>query len=384
MIRRARVLAAAAVLAPVAALAAATLPAASPAPGPSAEAAPALTAARGPLILGHRGAPGYRPEHTEGSYELAVRMGADFIEPDLVPTKDGQLVVRHENEIGGTTDVASHPEFANRKTTKTVDGTKITGWFTEDFTLAELKTLRAAERLPDIRQHNTLYNGRYQVLTLQEVIDLAKRFTREYHRKIGIVPETKHPTYFRSIGLPLENTLIATLKRNHFDQGGRTVVQSFEPSSLRILHRALPHVTVLQCISNTGSPYDTTATGSGPTFADMTKPAGLKTVREYADWIGPEKTLVIPPKADGSLGTPVHSSPTRTARGSRSSRTPSATRTSSCRPTCATAPSPVTTGTCSRSMRRTSRRASTACSATTPTPPTAPARTSSASAPDRR
>ncbi|MCP2339472.1 glycerophosphodiester phosphodiesterase [Actinomadura rupiterrae] len=304
MIRRARVLAAAAVLAPVAALAAATLPAASPAPGPSAEAAPALTAARGPLILGHRGAPGYRPEHTEGSYELAVRMGADFIEPDLVPTKDGQLVVRHENEIGGTTDVASHPEFANRKTTKTVDGTKITGWFTEDFTLAELKTLRAAERLPDIRQHNTLYNGRYQVLTLQEVIDLAKRFTREYHRKIGIVPETKHPTYFRSIGLPLENTLIATLKRNHFDQGGRTVVQSFEPSSLRILHRALPHVTVLQCISNTGSPYDTTATGSGPTFADMTKPAGLKTVREYADWIGPEKTLVIPPKADGSLGTP--------------------------------------------------------------------------------
>ncbi|MFC4909969.1 glycerophosphodiester phosphodiesterase [Actinomadura gamaensis] len=304
MIRRARAFAAVAVLAPATAIAVAVLPSASPAPAPSAQAEPALTAVRGPLIIGHRGAPGYRPEHTEGSYELAVRMGADFIEPDLVPTKDGQLVVRHENEIGGTTDVAAHPEFASRKTTKTVDGTKITGWFTEDFTLAELKTLHAAERLPAIRQHNTLYNGRYRVLTLQEVIDLAKRFTREYHRKIGIVPETKHPTYFRSIGLPLEDRLVATLKRNGFDRGGRTVVQSFEPSSLRLLHKALPHVTVLQCVSNSGSPYDTTATGHGPTFADMTTPAGLKTVRAYADWIGPEKTLVIPPKPDGSLGTP--------------------------------------------------------------------------------
>ncbi|MEV4256300.1 glycerophosphodiester phosphodiesterase [Spirillospora sp. NPDC049652] len=256
------------------------------------------------MIIGHRGASGYRPEHTEGSYELAVRMGADFIEPDLVASKDGQLVVRHENEIGGTTDVASHPEFAGRRTTKTVDGTKITGWFTEDFTLAELKTLRAVERLPAVRQHNTLYDGRYRLLTLQEVIDLAKRFTREYHRRIGIVPETKHPTYFRSIGLPLENTLAATLRRNGFDRGGRTVVQSFEPTSLQLLHKALPHVTVLQCLSASGSPYDTTANGHGPTYAEMVKPEGLRTVRTYADWIGPEKTMVIPARADGSLGTP--------------------------------------------------------------------------------
>ncbi|MFC5181285.1 glycerophosphodiester phosphodiesterase [Actinomadura harenae] len=305
MIRRARALAtAAAVLVPAAALAVTTLPAASPSTATSAQAEPALTAARGPLIIGHRGASGYRPEHTEGSYELAVRMGADFIEPDLVATKDGQLVVRHENEIGGTTDVASHPEFAGRKTTKTVDGTKITGWFTEDFTLAEIKTLRAVERLPDIRQRNTLYNGRYQVLTLQEVIDLAKRFTREYHRRIGIVPETKHPTYFRSIGLPLENTVVATIKRNGFDKGGRTVVQSFEPTSLQQLHKALPHVTVLQCMSASGSPYDTVATGHGPTFGEMAKPEGLKAVRSYADWIGPEKSMVVPPTADGSLGTP--------------------------------------------------------------------------------
>ncbi|KAB2344366.1 glycerophosphodiester phosphodiesterase [Actinomadura rudentiformis] len=272
----------------------------------SAEAAPAGngTSARGPLVLGHRGASGYRPEHTLASYELAVQMGADYIEPDLVPTKDGQLVARHENEIGGTTDVAKRPEFAGRKTTKTIDGAKVTGWFTEDFTLAELKSLRAAERLPAIRQENTLYDGRYQMPTLQEVIDLAKRLSRKHDRRVGIFPETKHPTYFRSIGLPLEPAVIRTLKRNGLDhRDGRAIVQSFEPTSLQTLTKSL-RVPALQAISAAGAPYDTIANGKGPTYAQMITPGGLKQVRTYADWIGPEKNLVIPRKADGSLGTP--------------------------------------------------------------------------------
>src|SRR6201999_2894822 len=157
-----------------------------------------------PLVVGHRGASGYRPEHTLGSYALAARRGADYIDPALVITKDGVLVARHEPEIGGTTDVADHPEFAARKATKTLDGVTVTGWWAEDFTLAELKTLRAKERIPEIRQRNTLYDGRYQVPTFQEVIDLSRKLSKELGRPIGIYPETKHPTYFRQLGLPLE------------------------------------------------------------------------------------------------------------------------------------------------------------------------------------
>ena len=165
-----------------------------------------------PLVIGHRGASGHRPEHTLASYELAARMGADYIEPDLVATKDGVLVARHENEISGTTDVAEHPEFAARKTTKVIDGATITGWFTEDFTLAELRALRAKERIPQLRQRNTIYDGRYRVPTFDGVIWLAKRLTRELGRPIGIYPETKHPSYFQSIGLALEDPLVAALR----------------------------------------------------------------------------------------------------------------------------------------------------------------------------
>src|SRR5262245_25194234 len=163
-----------------------------------------------PLVIGHRGASGYRPEHTLASYQLAIDLGADFIEPDLVSTKDHVLVARHENDISGTTDVASHPEFASRRTTKVVDGVTITGWFTEDFTLAELKTLRAVERLPDLRPNNTVFNGLYQIPTFQEVIDVAKR------NHVGIYPETKHPSYFDSIGLSLEEPLVQTLNANGY------------------------------------------------------------------------------------------------------------------------------------------------------------------------
>lgn len=207
-------------------LAAAATPVAAAAP---AHAAPSSRG--GPLVIGHRGAAGWRPEHTAAAYTYGVQVGADWIEPDLVATKDHVLVVRHENDISQTTDVADHPEFAGRRTTKTVDGKAVTGWFTEDFTLAELKTLRAVERLPDVRNRNTVFDGREEVLTFQEVVDLARRLSRTYGRTVAVFPETKHPTYFRSIGLELEPELIRLIRRNRL--GPREcVVQSFEPTSL--------------------------------------------------------------------------------------------------------------------------------------------------------
>jgi glycerophosphoryl diester phosphodiesterase len=256
---------------------------------------------RMPLVIGHRGASGYRPEHTLAAYELAARMGADYIEPDLVPTKDGVLVTRHENEISGTTNVAAHPEFAARKTTKTVDGVPLTGWFTEDFTLAELKTLRAVERIPALRPRNTLYNGRYQVPTLQEVIDLARRLSVELHREIGIYPETKHPTYFRSIGLPLEPALVQTLTRNGLNRpGARVFVQSFEVGNLRGL-RSQMRVPLVQLIAASGAPYDFVAAGDPRTYDDLITTAGLREIASYADGIGPDKNRVVPRDADGFL-----------------------------------------------------------------------------------
>jgi glycerophosphoryl diester phosphodiesterase len=163
-----------------------------------------------PLVIGHRGASGYRPEHTLAAYKLAIEMGADYIEPDLVSTQDGVLVARHENEIGATTNVESHPEFADRRETKTIDGVSITGWFTEDFTLAELKTLRAEERIPQLRPANQAFDGLEQIPTLQEVIDLAQE------HDVGIYPETKHPTYFDGISLSLEEPLVETLNQNGY------------------------------------------------------------------------------------------------------------------------------------------------------------------------
>jgi glycerophosphoryl diester phosphodiesterase len=188
------------------------------------------------LVIGHRGAAGYRPEHTLASYELAARMGADFMEPDVVITKDGVLVCRHEPEIGGTTDVSAHPEFADRKTTKTLDGVATTGWFAEDFTLAELRTLRAIERLPAIRQENTMYDGRFPIPTLQEALNLRRDLSRRLGRELGIYPETKHPTYFQKAGLPLESKLLGLLRRNGLNRPDAPVfVQSFETTNLQQL-----------------------------------------------------------------------------------------------------------------------------------------------------
>jgi glycerophosphoryl diester phosphodiesterase len=264
-------------------------------------AAGAATAAQRParpLVIGHRGAPAYRPEHTLASYRLAIAMGADYIEPDLVSTKDHQLVVRHENDITDTTDVATHPEFASRRTTRVIDGVSHTGWFTEDFTLAELRTLRAVERLPDIRPANTAFNGLFPIPTLQEVIDLAKR------EHVGIYPETKHPTYFDSIGLSLEEPLVAALKRNGLDRrNAKVFVQSFETRNLRELDR-MTKVPLVQLIDATGAPFDLVAAGDPRTYADLVTPAGLKEIATYADGIGPDKSRIVPVDATGHLTTP--------------------------------------------------------------------------------
>ncbi|WP_405872723.1 glycerophosphodiester phosphodiesterase family protein [Streptomyces sp. NBC_00005] len=267
-------------------LAAAATPVAAAVPAHAAEKTPD---SRGPLVIGHRGAAGWRPEHTAAAYTYGAQTGADWIEPDLVPTQDGVLVVRHENEISQTTDVASHSEFAARRTTKTVDGNQVTGWFTEDFTLAELKTLRAVERLPLVRNRNTVFDGRYQVLTFQEVVDLARKLSRTHGRTIAVFPETKHPTYFRSIGLELEPKLASAVRRNRL--GPREcVIQSFEPTSLqRMTGLGVP---LWQALGTTGGPYDLVSSGDPTTYADMMTPAGLAGIARYADWIGPDKSSV--------------------------------------------------------------------------------------------
>jgi glycerophosphoryl diester phosphodiesterase len=259
-------------------------------------------AAGGPLIYGHRGSAGYRPEHTLASYSLAARLGADYIEPDLVSTKDGALVARHEPAIGGTTNVASHPEFASRRTTKVIDGITFRDeWFTEDFTLAELKTLRAKERLPAIRQRNTIYDGRYTILTFQQVIKLRDRLSRELHRKIGLIPELKHSTYFRSLGLGLEEPFTRTLRRNGIaNRAGKVTVQSFEVGNLKRLNRELPGVPLVQLFdAKATKPGDVLATGGTTTYGDMATPAGLRAVAKYADITGPPKDYIVPRDATG-------------------------------------------------------------------------------------
>src|SRR3954451_21746160 len=260
-------------------------------------AAAAQRAAR-PIVIGHRGAPAYRPEHTLASYRLAIQMGADYIEPDLVSTKDGQLVARHENDITQTTDVASHPEFASRKTTKVIDGASHTGWFTEDFTLAELRTLRAVERLPAVRPANTAFNGLFPIPTLQEVIDLAKR------NHVGIYPETKHPTYFDSIGLSLEEPLVATLKRDGLDKpASRVFVQSFEVSNLRELNRRID-VPLIQLVDASGAPADYVARGIRRKYDALVTFTGRRRIATYADGIGPDKSRIVPTDSGDRLQAP--------------------------------------------------------------------------------
>jgi glycerophosphoryl diester phosphodiesterase len=257
-----------------------------------------------PLVLGHRGASGYRPEHTLASYQLAIDLGADFIEPDLVSTRDGHLVARHENDISGTTDVASHPEFAARRATKRIDGLPITGWFTEDFTLAELKTLRARERLPAVRPQNATFDGQFEIPTLEEVIALAQRESRRLHRVIGIYPETKHPTYFQSIGLSLEEPLVRILQGAGLrGKQDAVFIQSFEVHNLQKLAR-MTHLPLIQLVDGSGAPFDLVAAGDPRTYADLVTPAGLHEIARYADGVGVNKNLIIPRDATGKLLAP--------------------------------------------------------------------------------
>lgn len=225
------------------------------------------------LVIAHRGASGERPEHTIESYRLAIEEGADYIEPDLVVTRDGVLIARHENEIGGTTDVAQHPEFATRRRTQTIDGETMSGWFTEDFTLAEIKTLRARERLPELRPQNCTFDGRFEVPTFDEIMQLAADTNRRRGGgpRIGVYPETKHPAHFAGIGLPQEQAVLDTLRRHGYDADGSPVfIQSFDPANLRQL-RGMTRLPLLQLLEH--------------------ELGDLGEIATYADGIGIAKTL---------------------------------------------------------------------------------------------
>lgn len=256
-----------------------------------------------PIVIAHRGASGYRPEHTLAAYDLAIDLGADFIEPDLVSTRDGTLVARHENAIAvvdpgrgsvveATTDVADRREFSSRRTTKTIDGRSITGWFTEDFTIDELRTLRARERLPLLRPDNSSYDDRFPIPTFEEIVRLVKRRSAETGRQIGVYPETKHPTYFRSIGLPLESSLIGILHSNGFQGPEAPVfIQSFEVGNLKKL-REVTSLPLIQLIGDE-PPFDQLSAGQPISAAEMTSRDGLEQIRKYATGIGPPKHMAM-------------------------------------------------------------------------------------------
>jgi len=246
------------------------------------------------VVIAHRGASGERPEHTLAAYELAIDEGADFIEPDLVPTGDGVLVARHENEISGTTDVAEHPEFAARKATREIDGRAVTGWFTEDFTLAELKTLRARERLPEIRPANTVYDGQFEVPTLAEILALVKAKEAETGRRIGLEPELKHPSYFASLGIDTPALLLPQLAAAGYDSAEVPLfIQCFEVGTLARL-AGETKLRLVQLVEAEGSPADLPKVP----YKALLTPTGLASIARYAAAIGPDIRLVLNP--DGS------------------------------------------------------------------------------------
>ncbi|HEX5617892.1 MAG TPA: glycerophosphodiester phosphodiesterase [Solirubrobacteraceae bacterium] len=289
---------------------------------------PAAAAAheKKPLVIGHRGAAGYLPDHTLQGYELAIDMGADYIEPDLVATKDGHLIARHEPNMIATTDVANRPKFADRIDTREVDGASETGFFASDFTLAEIKQLRAVQPLPERSQR---YNGKFKIPTLEEILDLVERKERELHRTIGVYPETKHPTYHQRLGLPLEGRLVAALKRHRLDRKNSPVfIQSFEQSNLKQLNHMTP-VRLVQLVDANDvnpdgtldytapfdRPYDWTASGDprllARTFGFFATDAGLREIATYADGIGPWKRYIVSSKVadlngDGTIGDENH------------------------------------------------------------------------------
>lgn len=247
--------------------------------------------AHGQTIIAHRGASGDRPEHTLAAYERAIDQGADYIEPDLVATKDGVLVARHENEISGTTDVSRRPEFAARRTTRVIDGETVAGWFAEDFTFAELQTLRARERLPELRPANSRFDGLYQVPALAEIIALVRAKEAETGRRIGLYPEIKHPSYFRSIGLGLEEMLVKALHAAGYRRADDPVfIQSFEVEPLVRL-AGMTELPLVQLVAAEGGPADK----PGVTYAALLRPEGLDAIAAYADGIGAEMSLLLQP-----------------------------------------------------------------------------------------
>jgi glycerophosphoryl diester phosphodiesterase len=257
-----------------------------------------------PFVIAHRGASGYVPEHTLAGYFIAIQQGADYVEPDLVISRDGALLARHENEIGGTTDVAAHPEFAGRKATKTIDGESITGWFTEDFTLAELKTLRARERLPELRKSNARYDGVYAIPTFDEVLDLvaaadAQRAANARAAglppppRIGVYPETKHPSYFAKLGLRFDDRMLESLNRHGYSRRSDPIcLQSFEVANLKELRRRTD-LPIVQLVAPEGQPFDFTLAGDRRTYLDLLSDDGLAQIAAYADAIGPHKWMVV-------------------------------------------------------------------------------------------
>lgn len=285
-------------------------------------AAPPRDSEQAPIVIGHRGASGYLPEHTLEGYALAIELGADYIEPDLVMTKDGHLIARHEPNIINTTDVKDHPEFAGRRRTAMVDGAQDEGWFASDFTLAEIKTLRAVQAFSERPQQ---FNGLFEIPTFEEIIDLVKRKSKEKGRTIGIYPETKHPTYHRSIGLPLEGRLVQMLRAAGWDRRNAPVfIQSFEQSNLKELRR-MTRVPLVQLIDANDvnpdgtldftapfdRPFDWTASGDPKLLARrfdfFVTDEGLKEVSSYADGIGPWKRYIVSTAAvdlngDGVIG----------------------------------------------------------------------------------
>ena len=257
-----------------------------------------------PLVIAHRGASGYRPEHPVAAYDLAVRMGADYIEPDLVMTRDGVLVDRHEPEISHTTDVADHPELADRRTTKEIDGQQVTGWFADDLTLAELKTLRCRERITGLRQQSSMYDGRDEVLTFEETLQLRERLSAEHGREVGIIPEIKSSTYLHGLGLDPESELVRLVDAYGLNAPEAPMwVQSFEVGNLRALreeHGYRARLFLLMTVQ--GGPFDLVAEGTS--YSDLLRPDALRELARWIDGIGPDKSQVIPREADGSLGQP--------------------------------------------------------------------------------
>jgi glycerophosphoryl diester phosphodiesterase len=263
-----------------------------------------------PVVLGHRGCSALRPEHSLGSYAKAIADGADYIEPDLVVTKDGVLVARHENNIVETTDVSAHPEFAARKTTKMVDGVSQTGWFTEDFTLDELRTLRVRERMvgEGLRVESHSYDGMFRILTLAEIADFLAAESAARGRIVGLIPEIKHSTYFAGIGLPMEERFLRGLGESKFLATAPVIIQSFEIANLKALRGVLgdkPNVQFMQLIDDDAQrPADVVKAGGTLTYGEMMSAEGLTAIAAYADWVAPWTRQLIPLGADGKLGEP--------------------------------------------------------------------------------